>query len=134
MNETLMKGMLVTIYLRGDHSVGGSILELSKDKGLLLKTLDGSKFFIPKISEIVGVKYLVKNNNEVAKEYKVEENLEVSNKPGDIESLTQLRKMKNEEELKKVRKRILKPTPTAEGIEYGTVLSTLRAFKNDSEE
>ena len=127
-----MDGELVTLYLKNGHVFNGSIVEFSRENGAQIKTLDGNSLIVPNIDDVMAIKYLVKNNNEIAKEHKAEENIEPIHKPGDVESLTQLRKMKHEEAVSAVRAKLLKPTPTSEGIQYGSVLSAMHAIKDDT--
>lgn len=124
-----MKGTLVTLYLRGGHTINGSVLEFSDHA--LIKTLDGERVVIPDKDNIVAIKYKLKKNKETVKEEKVEDNSDIKHKTGDVDSLIHLRKLQHEETVKEIREKLSKPTPTSEGIEYGSTLSAMRAVKND---
>jgi len=127
-----MKGTLVTLYLKEGYSFSGSLIEMSKEKGFLIKTLSGERIIIPDFSNVIAIKYSLNKKEEPIIDKDVDKNKEIEHKPGDLESLTTLRKMKNEEEINKIRINLLKATTTQEPVQYGTYLSALRAIKNDT--
>jgi len=127
-----MKGTLVTLYLKEGHVFSGAIIEMSQEKGVLIKTLTGDRVIVPKLSDVIAIKYVLGKKEEPVVDKKVDEDKEIEHKPGDIESLTALRKMKNEEEINQIRTNLLKSTPTEEPVEYGSYISALRAAKDNS--
>lgn len=127
-----MKGTLITLYLKEGYSFSGALIEMSQENGVLVKTLSGDRVVIPKLSDVVAIKYTLNKDEKPIIDDKVDEEKETKHKAGDIESLTTLRKMKHEEEVKKIRSNLLKATPTTELVEYDSQLSAVRAVKNNT--
>lgn len=137
MNKINLEGMLAVIYMNGGHIIHCSLQELDNEM-IKAKTIDGQSVIIF-INDIVAMKYLIKKDNQLERETKKEDLLQkdddveerVSPSLGDIETLIQLRKMKKEQEIQEVRKRILSRTGIAEPIEYGSNITALKFIKRN---
>jgi hypothetical protein len=125
----MIKGTLVTIYLKNGENFSGALIEMNKDEGVLLKTISGDRVLITNMSEIVAFKYSINKKEKPIVDKSPEESKEIEHTPGDIENLVKLRKLKHEEEVKNIRKKILKAEPTTESVEYGNTLSAMHAVK-----
>lgn len=108
-----MKDTLVTIYLNGGHVISGIVDEFTEEHVIIITT-DKSRVVIPNITNVIAIKYSINQKKETVKA-KVEEDT-ISHKPGDINSLTELRKIKSQEDIKSIREHILKQTPTSNPV------------------
>ena len=132
MNE----GKFVRIYLKNGHVFFGVVQSWSNESGIVLKGAQGEIIELPFYNDISAIIYLTKKDGSFLKESKVNEmHPESSPEETDIDraaSLVELHKMKADAERESVRSKLRTPVCTGETVQYGSTISMLREFANNT--
>ncbi len=115
----------------GVKIVGGTIKSWSSTGCSLINSY-GQVVKISSADEVVAVIYLSKDKNkDVPAKAKIDDDDNVTHKPGDIKSLTALKKLKAEQELEDAKTKLKQPEITQGPVEYASQFSILRKFKDN---
>ena len=120
-------GKFITLYGKSGHVYEGVIKEITEDK-IELKSPSGKSINIS-IREIEAYEVLISDTTrEIVKEKSVKDPIP-QHDPKDIKSLVELRKMKSNEEIKSIRRKLKSADVSNKEVEYGSTLSALAAVK-----
>ena len=122
---------LVKVYLKSGNVFAGMVKKWTNEKVILISP-GGEEYIIYNPTKNVdALSYTRNNDGEIVKGKIKEKSTNLpTHKPGDIDSLVELRKLAHEEDLKEVQSRIIKSTNTGEVTQYASQLSTLLSSKN----
>lgn len=119
-------GSLITIYMKSGHTYSGAIREYS-EKQIVIANPSGKYYVITNTSEVEGYSYEVSNEKIVTE--RNPKDIKPQHVLGDVQSLTELKKMKASEEIKEIRNKLKSKECSTKEVTYASTLSALPAFK-----
>ncbi len=130
----LEEGVVVdSVILKCGVKIVGGVVKTWSSTGCLLINSYGQIVKINSAEDVVAVIYLSKDKNKDSPvKAKIDDDNIVTHKPGDIKSLTALKKLKAEHELEDAKSKLKQPEITQGPVEYASQFSILRKFKNNT--
>ena len=108
-------GTLITIYMKSGHIYSGALREHT-DKQIVLANPSGKYYVITNTSEVEGYSYETASEKVVVE--KNPNDVIPTHIPGDVNSLVELKKMKANEELTKIRNKLKSEDCSTKEINY----------------
>ena len=124
-------GLIVKVMFTNGHILMGAIREWEKGFILLASTNGEIIEIVNPSRDITAVIYIAKSDGNLLEE-RSKEDVEPRHKPGDIQGMTEIAKLRAETDRESIRAQLLSPTCAAGEIEHDSQLSILSGVKDDS--
>lgn len=124
-------GLIVKVIFTNSHIIMGVIREWEKNY-ILLATPNGEIVeIVNPARDIAAIIYIAKSSGELVEE-RSQEDVEPRHKPGDIEGMTEIAKLRAETDRESIKAQLFSPTCATGEIKYGSQLSILPGIKDNS--
>ena len=123
-------GLFVKIMFVNGHVVMGVIRNWENDYVLMVTTAGEVVEILNPARDISAIFYIKKENGELLSE-RSEEDVEPRHRPGDIEEMTEVAKIRAKTDLEAIRSKLLSPICSAGEVKNESQLSIVSSLKNN---